>query len=66
MKCRIPASPSAQGLSLRLAEANRLVTDSDMPLMEVALATRFSSAASFARAFRAAHGSSARALRRGI
>jgi transcriptional regulator GlxA family with amidase domain len=36
-----------------------------MPLMEVVLATRFSSAASFARAFRAAHGSSARALRRG-
>jgi transcriptional regulator GlxA family with amidase domain len=34
-----------------------------MPLLDVALATGFTSQSSFARAFRTAHGSSARDLR---
>ena len=62
-RARLETTPSAHALALRLAEARRLVTDTDLPLMDVALATGFASAASFARAFRAAHGSSARALR---
>lgn len=62
---RLGQSPKAHYLTLRLGEALRLVTQTDSPLIEVALATGFSSAASFARAFRNAHGTSARALRSG-
>ena len=62
---RLGHSPKAHYLSLRLTEALRLVTQTDLPLIDVALATGFSSAASFARAFRKAHGTSARALRSG-
>ncbi len=63
-RARLNTTPQAHYLSLRLAEALRLVTDTDMPLLDVALATGFGSAAGFARAFRAAHGRSARSLRR--
>ncbi|GHG97348.1 GlxA family transcriptional regulator [Pseudodonghicola xiamenensis] len=62
-RARLDTTPSAHGLSLRLAEAKRLVTDTDLPMMDIALATGFASAASFSRAFRAAHGQSARSLR---
>jgi len=64
-KARLGQSPKAHYLSLRLAEALRLVTQTEMPVIDIALATGFGSAASFSRAFRAAHGTSARTLRSG-
>ncbi|MFD0908864.1 GlxA family transcriptional regulator [Ruegeria arenilitoris] len=62
-RLRLNTTPQDHYLQLRLAEARRLVTDTDMPLMDVALATGFTSQSSFARAFRTAHGLSARDLR---
>lgn len=62
-RLRFNTTPQDHYLHLRLAEARRLVTDTDLPLMEVALATGFASQSSFARAFRTAHGLSARDLR---
>ncbi|UWR05885.1 GlxA family transcriptional regulator [Ruegeria sp. B32] len=62
-RLRLNTTPQDHYLQLRLAEARRLVTDSDMALMDVALATGFTSQSSFARAFRTAHGLSARDLR---
>ncbi len=63
-RARLATTPQAHYLSLRLAEARRLVADTDMPLLDIALATGFASQSSFSRAFRAAHGASARHLRR--
>ena len=62
-RLRLNTTPQDHYLHLRLAEARRLVTDTEMPLMDVAVATGFTSQSSFARAFRTAHGSSARDLR---
>jgi transcriptional regulator GlxA family with amidase domain len=62
-RLRLNTTPQDHYLQLRLAEARRLVTDTEMPLLDVALATGFTSQSSFARAFRTAHGSSARDLR---
>jgi transcriptional regulator GlxA family with amidase domain len=62
-RLRLNTTPQDHYLQLRLAEARRLVTDTDLPLMDVAMATGFTSQSSFARAFRLAHGSSARDLR---
>lgn len=62
---RLGTTPQAHYLALRLAEAYRLVTDTDLPLTDIALACGFASQSSFARAFRSAHKTSARALRRG-
>ena len=62
-RARLGHSPQQHYLSLRLTEALRLVTQTETPLMDVALATGFASQQSFARAFRAAHGTSARSLR---
>lgn len=62
-RLRLGTTPQDHYLQLRLAEARRLVTDTDLPLMEVALATGFTSQSTFARAFRTAHGLSARELR---
>ncbi|WP_170338295.1 GlxA family transcriptional regulator [Ruegeria arenilitoris] len=62
-RLRLNTTPQDHYLQLRLAEAHRLVTDTDMPLMDVAQATGFTSQSSFARAFRTAHGQSARDLR---
>lgn len=56
-------SPKAHYMRLRLDEARRLVTDTDRPLLDIGLATGFASPSSFARAFRSAHGLSARELR---
>lgn len=56
-------SPQAHYLGLRLDEALRLVTQTDNPLQEIALATGFSSQSSFARAFSARFGISARQRR---
>ena len=63
-RSRLSTTPQAHYVSLRLAEALRLVTDTDLPLTEVALACGYTSQSTFARAFRNAHGASARALRR--
>lgn len=62
-RLKLNTTPQDHYLQLRLAEARRLVTDTNLPLMEVAMATGFSSQSSFARAFRTAHGTSARELR---
>jgi transcriptional regulator GlxA family with amidase domain len=62
-RTHLNTTPKAHYLSLRLAEALRLVRDTDMRLLDVALATGFGSAAAFARAFHSAHGRSARAIR---
>jgi transcriptional regulator GlxA family with amidase domain len=62
---RLGTTPQAHYLALRLAEAHRLVTDTDLPLTDIALACGFASQSSFARAFRSAHKTSARALRKG-
>ncbi|WP_146344367.1 GlxA family transcriptional regulator [Phaeobacter marinintestinus] len=60
---RLNTTPQAHYLHLRLTEAMRLVIDTDQPLQDVALATGFASQSSFARAFKAAHGRSARDIR---
>lgn len=62
-RLRLNTTPQDHYLQLRLAEARRLVTDTSLPLMEVAEATGFTSQSSFSRAFRTAHGVSARDLR---
>ena len=62
-RARLATTPQAHYQSLRLTEALRLVTDTELPLMDVALATGFASQSSFARAFRSAFGSAARDLR---
>jgi len=62
-RLRLNTTPQDHYLHLRLAEARRLVTDTGMSLIEVAVATGFASQSSFARAFRTAHGSTARDLR---
>ncbi len=62
-RLRLNTTPQDHYLQLRMAEARRLVTDTDMSLNDVAQATGFTSQSSFARAFRTAHGLSARDLR---
>lgn len=62
-RARLHTSPQTHYLHLRLTEALRLVTDTDLSLMDVALATGFASQSSFSRAFRAAHGCAARSLK---
>lgn len=57
-------APGRFFLDLRLDEARRMVTDTDMPLHEVALCTGFSSQMTFARAFRARFGTTALSLRK--
>ena len=61
---RMETSPGRFFLDLRLDEARRMVTDTRLPLQEVALRTGFSSQVAFARAFRARFGNPASALRR--
>lgn len=62
-RAQLGCTAQAHYLALRLAEAQRLVTDTDLTILEIALATGFTSGASFARAYRAAHGRSARQQR---
>lgn len=62
-KAALGQSPKATYLALRLSEAHRLALDTSLPVQDIALATGFASQASFARAFRAAHGLSVRGLR---
>lgn len=56
-------SPGAYYLGLRLAAARRLVTDTALPLAEVAERTGFASLSAFSRAFRRHVGLTARAAR---
>lgn len=60
---RLGTSPGRFFLDLRLDEARRLVTDTRLPLQEIALRTGFSGQVTFARAFRARFGMAASALR---
>ncbi|WP_093119243.1 GlxA family transcriptional regulator [Salinihabitans flavidus] len=64
-KAHLGCGPATYYRRLRLAEAYRLATDTTMTVQDIALATGFASQAAFARAFRAAHGLSVRALRGG-
>lgn len=63
-RARLNVTPQTHYLHLRLSEAERLVSTTDQPIQDIALATGFASQSSFARAFRAAKGISARALRK--
>lgn len=62
----VGTTPKAYYLSLRLAEAQRLATETANPVQDIAFATGFSSQAAFARAFKAAFGQSVTSLRRQI
>lgn len=57
-------SPLAVHRQLRLATARRLVEQSSLPIGEIAYATGFASPAHLSRAFRDAHGTAPRNLRR--
>ncbi|MBV1895902.1 MAG: GlxA family transcriptional regulator [Rhodobacteraceae bacterium] len=61
---RLNTTPQAHYLHLRLTEAERLVTNTNLPIQDIALATGFASQSSFARAFQKTMGTSARALRK--
>ncbi|MBO9479029.1 GlxA family transcriptional regulator [Shimia sp. R11_0] len=62
----LQATPQAVYLRMRLEEALRLATDTTLPVRDIALLTGFSSPTSFARAFKSAHGTSVRALRKDL
>ncbi len=55
-RARLGTTPQAYYLSLRLAEADRLIHQSDLPLLDVALSTGFNTQSSFARAYRRSFG----------
>ena len=57
-------TPGAYALSLRLAAARRMLTDTRHPLSEIALRTGFTSPATLARAFKSRFGQPPGALRR--
>ena len=52
-------------LSLRLAEAHRLLTHTEAPLQQISVATGFSAQSSFSRAYSAHYGQSPKATRTG-
>lgn len=58
--------PAAYYLSLRLQAARRLVTDTRLPMAEIAVRTGFSSIAALSRAFRRQFGQPPSAARRGL
>ncbi|MFC0201249.1 GlxA family transcriptional regulator [Paracoccus rhizosphaerae] len=58
------SSPAAYYLSLRLQSARRLVTDTDLPMADIAVRTGFSSISSLSRAFRRRFGHPPSAARR--
>jgi transcriptional regulator GlxA family with amidase domain len=60
----VGTSPGRFFLNLRLNAARRLVVDTRLAMTEVAVRTGFTSASSFARAFRRGFGTSAVAMRR--
>lgn len=57
-------TPGAYALTLRLASARRMITDTQHPLAEVALRCGFSSASTLSRAFRQRFGAAPSSLRR--
>jgi transcriptional regulator GlxA family with amidase domain len=57
-------TPAAYAMTLRLAAARRMITDTRHPLSEVALRTGFSSPSTLSRAFRAHYGQAPGSLRR--
>jgi len=61
---RLGTTVKTHYLTLRLAEANRLLTQSDLSLQNISLATGFPAQSSFSRAFKAQHGQSPKAARR--
>jgi len=61
----LAVSPGRFFLDLRLDEARRLLSDTAMPVQDVALRTGFSGQVAFARAFRARFGTTASRWRRG-
>ncbi|MCR8828132.1 GlxA family transcriptional regulator [Pseudosulfitobacter koreensis] len=63
-KSTVGLTPQAHYMSLRMAEAERLVTQTHRPLHDIALSTGFSSQSGFARAYALAHGTSARMHRK--
>lgn len=65
-RARLNRTPQAYYLGLRLTEADRLVTQTALPLQDVALRTGFGSQSSFARAYRHHFETSARQRRASI
>lgn len=65
-RARLGITPQAHYLRLRLTEADRLVTQTALPLHDVALRTGFGSQSSFARAYRQRFGSAARHRRAAV
>ena len=63
-KRTLGVGPAAYGVQLRMQAARKMVTDTDLPLAEVALRTGFASPSSFAHSFRRHSGRSAGDLRR--
>ncbi len=59
----IGETPGHYYLGLRLATARKMVSDTKLPMTEIATRTGFSSAAAFARAFRARYGKTPTSLR---
>ncbi len=59
----VALTPGAYALSLRLAAARRMITDTRHPLADVALRTGFSSASTLSRAFRQQFGTAPSRLR---
>jgi transcriptional regulator GlxA family with amidase domain len=62
-RAALKQSPRQYYLSLRLEEADRRVTQTDVPLQDIALATGFASQSSFARAYQHRFGAAARIRR---
>ena len=62
-RAQLATTPQAYYLSLRLAEADRLVCQTSTPLLDIALGTGFNAQSSFARAYRQKFGQSARVRR---
>ena len=61
---RLDMSPQRFYKALRLEHANRLLTQSDLSITEIAVATGFASASHFARCFREAYGQTPSETRR--
>jgi transcriptional regulator GlxA family with amidase domain len=62
-KMRLGVTPQAHYLALRLAQAERLVRETHLPLQDIALSTGFASPAGFARAFKTRFQESASQMR---
>jgi transcriptional regulator GlxA family with amidase domain len=63
-RASLGATPGAYALSLRLAAARRMLTDTQHPMAEIALRTGFSGPSSLSRAFRRQFGQAPASLRR--